>query len=161
MNDTYRKIKKIGQGGMSTVWLVETDEKRIFALKECRKEQHKSFYEAALHKEAELLAGLHHPLIPSLIDYDPKGSFVMDYIKGNSLECYLKADLSDKQYHQWMHEVCDILSYLHHHGIFYLDLKPQNLICDENGHLHLIDFGVSVNEYHPSIFAITPRLWCS
>lgn len=161
MNDTYRKIKKIGQGGMATVWLVETNDKKHYAMKEFKKEEHKNFYKAALHKEAELLSGMHHPLIPSLVDYDPEGSFVMDYIKGESLEYYLTSNLSDKQIKQWMYEVCDMLSYLHHHGIYYLDLKPQNLICDEKGHLHLIDFGVSVNERNSSVYAITPRLWCS
>lgn len=161
MNETYRNIEKIGSGGMAEVWLVETSTGQQYAMKKCHQKNRKSYYEAALRKEAELLAGLHHPMIPSLIEYDPDGSFVMDYIKGESLEHFLNKEVSKKQIKHWMKEVSEILSYLHQHGIFYLDLKPQNLICDEQGHLHLIDFGVSVNAGNPSVYAITPRLWCS
>ena len=40
-----------------------------------------------------------------------------------------------------MHNVLEILQYLHKQSILYLDLKPQNLMVDEQGNVWLIDFG--------------------
>ena len=55
--------------------------------------------------------------------------------------------------HHLADEVRDILDYLHHHGIYYLDVKPQNLICDKQKHLHLID----TDPLH--LQTITPHKW--
>ncbi|WP_158553820.1 serine/threonine protein kinase [Absiella sp. AM29-15] len=161
MCKTYQKIRLLGKGGMSQVWLVEhLETKKRYACKICKKDDAKSaLYASALRKEACLLAGLHHPMIPSLIEYDPKGSFVMEYIEGESLDQYIGRKISRKQLITWMKEVRDILDYLHYHGIYYLDVKPQNLICDKQKHLHLIDFGVSVSEENQKVYALTPRLW--
>ena len=83
----------------------------------------------------------------------------MEYIEGESMDQYIGRKISKKQMFAWMQEVRDILDYLHHHGIYYLDVKPQNLICDKQKHLHLIDFGVSVNDVNQKVYALTPRLW--
>lgn len=162
MNKRYQKIRLLGKGGMSQVWLVEhCESKKQYACKICRNDDEKksALYASALRKEAYLMAGLHHPMIPAFIEYDPSGYFVMEYIEGKSLDQYIGASVSKKQILTWMKEVSDILDYLHHHGIYYLDVKPQNLICDKQKHLHLIDFGVSVSEENQKVYALTPRLW--
>ena len=98
MCKTYQKIRLLGKGGMSQVWLVEhLETKKRYACKICKKDDAKSaLYASALRKEACLLAGLHHPMIPSLIEYDPKGSFVMEYIEGESLDQYIGRKISKK-----------------------------------------------------------------
>jgi len=40
-------------------------------------------------------------------------------------------------------ELIEALAYLHKNGIIYRDLKPENILLDSNGHLRLIDFGLS------------------
>ncbi len=157
----YEKIRLLGSGGMSEVWLVEDKSNgQTYAMKEAKQHTtHSTVYRNALHKEAHILAGIHHPMIPSLIAYEPRTYFIMDLIEGHSLETHMTNGIPDSILYGWMKEVIEILSYLHHHKIFYLDLKPQNLMEDANGKLHLVDFGTSVYQDGPKVSAITPRLW--
>ena len=43
----------------------------------------------------------------------------------------------------WVAEICLALGYLHQIGVVFRDLKPENILLDEQGHLHLTDFGLS------------------
>lgn len=163
MKEQYEKLRLLGSGGMSQVWLVKCRNDGLrYAMKMVKQEKGNSeIYRRALDNEAFLLAGLHHPMIPKLITYESMDHFVMEYIDGVSLERYVDHNVSKHMLRQWMKEVIELLSYLHCHDIFYLDLKPQNLILDKGGHLHLIDFGASVRKGSSQVCAMTPRLRCA
>lgn len=60
-----------------------------------------------------------------------------------------------------MHNVLEILQYLHKQSILYLDLKPQNLMVDEQGNVWLIDFGSCCFYFErQNVMTGTPRI-CS
>ena len=101
-----------------------------------------------IRREMELLKALKHPGLPDIYDYfeeDRHGFLVMEYVEGVTLKEYLeqqgKPELT--QAIVWMKELLDILVYLHeqHPAVVYRDLKPANLIIQEEGHLKLIDLG--------------------
>jgi serine/threonine protein kinase len=103
-------------------------------------------------READLLATLSHPAIPSIYDYFLHGNsayLVMEYIDGKDLEAIIRDTsnlLPEEQVIRWGVEVCEVLHYLHSHKpepIIFRDMKPSNVMIDQLGHIRLIDFGIA------------------
>lgn len=103
-------------------------------------------------REANILATLTHPSIPSVFDYfssDDRSYLVLEYINGNDLETVISdADsfLSTAQVVGWAIELCDVLSFLHTHKpdpIIFRDMKPSNVMIDSRAHIMLVDFGIA------------------
>ena len=84
-------------------------------------------------------------------EQDDSCYLVMEYIKGKSLESHLKESyqFSFDQILTITHTILQIFQYLHSQKppIYYGDLKPDNLILDENGKIYLIDFGSALCSY--------------
>jgi outer membrane protein assembly factor BamB/tRNA A-37 threonylcarbamoyl transferase component Bud32 len=103
-------------------------------------------------REANILATLTHPSIPSIFDYfssDERSYLVLEYINGQDLETVINnADgfLSTAQVVGWAIELCDVLSFLHTHKpdpIIFRDMKPSNVMLDSRSHIMLVDFGIA------------------
>ena len=98
--------------------------------------------------EARALSGLHHPGIVSVSDvFEENGTayYVMDYINGCSLSDLVRREgpLSESRALGYIRQVCAALSYVHAHGRLHLDIKPGNIMVDQEGNAILIDFGAS------------------
>lgn len=105
-------------------------------------------YRQKFKKEAENLAKLHHPNIVKVIEvFDENNTtyYVMEYVEGSSLDDYIKSKgrLTEEEALQCTLEIADALSYMHKNMMIHLDLKPKNIMRNSNGHLYLIDFGLS------------------
>ncbi|BFT71649.1 hypothetical protein PAENIP36_30910 [Paenibacillus sp. P36] len=137
---------------MSQVYLAE-DQKlkgKMWAVKEVLPIEQDG---ASFLEEAEMLARLHHPQLPQLVDYliteDGTGFLVMDYIQGPTLQDLFDEkgrQLSTAKVVQIAFQLCDILHYLHTfqpRPIIYRDLKPSNIMLNEQSQVRLIDFGVA------------------
>lgn len=150
--DRYRVIELIGRGGMGNVYLAE-DLKlpgKQWAVKEIvHRGDSRRFA-----REAELLTRLHHPNLPTLVDYaapdrDGYCYLVMEYVQGETLADVFARSKYRLSLNDVLHigiQLCDILSYLHHElpmPIVYRDLKPSNIMLGRGGHLKLIDFGIA------------------
>ncbi|MCA8964182.1 MAG: sigma 54-interacting transcriptional regulator [Planctomycetes bacterium] len=95
-------------------------------------------------QEAALLLSLRHPAIPAVLDVgrlpDGRAYVVREHVEGTPLEV-LPRDPS--QLRQLLQQLLEVLAYVHLRGVLHLDLKPANLLLDESGRLHLLDFGLS------------------
>ena len=141
-NNQYEQLRKIGEGASGRVMLArDLHLNRLVAIKEMEQIRE-------IRREMELLKALKHPGLPDIYDYfeeDRHGFLVMEYVEGVTLKEYLeqqgKPELT--QAIVWMKELLDIFVYLHeqHPAVVYRDLKPANLIIQEEGHLKLIDLG--------------------
>ena len=105
-------------------------------------------YRQKFRKEAENLAKLHHPNIVKVIEvFDENNTtyYVMEYIEGGSLDDYIKqkGHLSQDEALRCTVEIGNALSYMHENRMIHLDLKPKNIMRNQNGTLYLIDFGLS------------------
>ena len=100
-------------------------------------------------KEAQRIHGLSSPVIVSVTDlFDENGTtyYVMEYIDGQSLDVYLKKSkkpLPEAIVINYLRQMLEGLSVIHKAGIWHLDIKPANIMADNNGNLKLIDFGAS------------------
>lgn len=149
----YKILNKIGQGGMSVVYLAMNEKaNKQWAIKEVRKDVTSDFevIRQGLITETNLLKKLNHPNLPSIIDViDTEDTFliVMDYIEGVPLSVKLEEEgtLPQADVICYALQLCDVLSYLHtrEHPIIYRDMKPANIMLKPNGEIMLIDFGIA------------------
>lgn len=163
----YKILNKIGQGGMSVVYLAMNERaNKQWAIKEVRKDGVQNFevVQQGLIAEINMLKKLDHPNLPSIIDViDEEGRFliVMDYIEGNTLEKALREYGAQPQERviEWAKQLCDVLGYLHSRKppIIYRDMKPSNVMLKPDGDVVLIDFGTA-REYKSSSIADTTCL---
>jgi outer membrane protein assembly factor BamB len=103
-------------------------------------------------REANILVTLEHPCIPRIFDYfslNERSYLVLELIQGKDLEELLSQNpnpLPEEQVIQWAIELCDVLNYLHNHKpepIIFRDMKPSNIMINQNNHVVLIDFGIA------------------
>lgn len=163
----YKILNKIGQGGMSVVYLAMNEKaNKQWAIKEVRKDVSKDFevIKQGLITEINLLKKLNHPNLPSIVDViDTEDTFliVMDYIEGNPLSVLLEERGAQPQdlVISWALQLCDVLSYLHmrEQPIIYRDMKPANIMLKPSGEVILIDFGIA-REYKRQNIADTTCL---
>lgn len=149
----YKVLNKIGQGGMSIVYLAMNEKaNKQWAIKEVRKDGTQDFeiVKQGLIAETDMLKKLRHPNLPSIVDIiEEEDTFliVMDYIEGNSLSAALKeyGALPQEKVIAWAKQLCDVLTYLHSRepAIIYRDMKPSNVMLKPDGNICLIDFGTA------------------
>ena len=149
LNERYRVLKILGQGGMSSVYhaidenigipvavkanLVLTDD-----------------YSRQFQREANILATLRHPNLPRVNDYfhiPGQGQYlVMDYIEGEDLRERIERldQLSERETILIGAAICDALMYLHlrQPPVIHRDIKPGNIKITPEGHVVLVDFGL-------------------
>lgn len=150
----YKMIRKIGEGGMSHVYLAE-DLKlpgKLWAIKESVSDP--KLY-SSIRDEAQLLISLSHARLPRIVDFFPPDNdgytyLVMDYIQGITLEKYFsgyRGRIPMDSILQLADQLLEVLDYLHTHepAVIFRDLKPSNIMLTEQLELRLIDFGIARN----------------
>ena len=146
----YEVMRRLGKGGMATVYLArEVALNREVAIKVLpqaylRDEE----FVARFKREAQVSAGLEHPHIVRVyaISQEPDLCyFVMNCIPGGSVGDRLEAQgvLGVDEIVQWGMDACSALAYAHRHGVIHRDLKPDNIMLDENGRGVVTDFGIA------------------
>jgi serine/threonine protein kinase len=97
--------------------------------------------------EAQLIARLEHPYITPLYDYwrDPDGAYlVMRWLRGGSLRDALQNGAYELEaVAQVMEQITSALSIAHRNNVIHRDLKPGNILLDEDGNTYLADFGIA------------------
>jgi serine/threonine protein kinase/WD40 repeat protein len=97
--------------------------------------------------EAQLVARLEHPHITPLYDYwrDPDGAYlVMRWLRGGSLREALQNGPFDlRSAALLLDQIAGALSLAHRNGVIHRDLKPGNILLDEDGNAYLADFGIA------------------
>lgn len=99
-------------------------------------------------EEARTLNNFNYPGIVHVQDvFEENGTayFVMDFINGCSLLDLVekRGPLPEKEAIDYILQICDALEYVHNHSRLHLDIKPANIMLDENKKIVLIDFGAS------------------
>ena len=142
----YRIVGVIGQGGMGTVYEAEQESpRRRVALKLI------SFATPELLKrfeyEAEILGRLSHPGIAKIIEAgvaDGRPYFAMELIEGAPLTDFVRrAKLGTRQRLELLARIADAVQHAHLQGVVHRDLKPGNILVEQDGTPRLLDFGVA------------------
>ncbi|EGZ20713.1 hypothetical protein PHYSODRAFT_345526 [Phytophthora sojae] len=146
----FHRIKVIGVGGMGRVLLVRhRRDGRLYAMKVVSKRSVKEKDMATrVLSERDVLGGTsHHALVHLYWAFQTKSHlyFVMEYCPGGELSTHLEraARFSEEVAAFYAAELLLAVQQLHQHGIVHRDIKPENVLLTEDGHLKLVDFGIS------------------
>src|SRR5881409_1319543 len=149
----YKLVKVLGRGGMGIVWLARDQElERDVALKflpDLMIHDYALFDQ--LKRETKRCLELTHPHIVRIHDFvhdERSGCISMEYIDGETLS-NLRAEKERKVFEPdeiatWTSQLCDALDYAHNHAkIIHCDLKPANLMVNQQGELKISDFRIA------------------
>ena len=158
LDNRYRVVKLLGQGGFGTVYRIwDTRFGRPLALKENLDTAPNA--QRQFKREAQILYDLSHPNLPRVIDHfvipDQGQYLVMEYADGEDFREMLEGvggPLSETQALEWIGQVCNALEYLHTQNppIIHRDIKPANIKITPDGKAILVDFGIA-KVYDPNL----------
>ena len=146
----YKLLDQIAEGGFGRTYRAEHKVvKELVCIKDC---SNVSLADTGmLVEECKVLWDLRHYALPAMRDLiqldDGRVLLVMSYIPGLTLEKTVKKldGPMDPESVMWISErIINALNYIHRHGVIHGDLKPQNIIVQEDTHMAvLVDFGLS------------------
>ncbi|KAF9777365.1 kinase-like domain-containing protein [Thelephora terrestris] len=142
----------VGKGAFGKVRVVEhRRSKKLFALKYIDKAQcSKQRAVANVIQERRLLEEIDHPFIVNMryaFQDDENCFFVLDLMLGGDLRFHMerKGEINESCVRFWTAELASACNYLHRQKIIHRDIKPDNVLLDAHGHVHLTDFNVAIH----------------
>lgn len=151
INDRYEIIKTIGEGGMANVYLAnDTILERKVAIKVLRGDlSNDEKFIRRFKREALSVSNLSHPNIVEVYDVgEEDGNYyiVMEYIEGKTLKQLLqkRGALTLTEVIDIMSQLTDGLAHAHEAYIIHRDIKPQNIMIEDNGLVKITDFGIAM-----------------
>ncbi|KAN0012211.1 hypothetical protein ACTFIU_007509 [Dictyostelium citrinum] len=148
--DDFELLKVLGVGSFGRVYLVRRkDTGKFYAMKVLnKKDMLKKKQIAHTNTEKMVLSTMDHPFIVRLHFAFQNEDFLfmcMDYVPGGELFHHLQkaGKFPEELAKFYIAEVMCSLHYLHSNNIIYRDIKPENILLDEEGHIKLTDFGLS------------------
>ncbi len=144
----YRLVERIGRGGMGEVWrATDTTLDRDVAIKILPPEfsadpERLSRFE----REAKVLASLNHPNIAGVFGLHEDGGvrfLAMELVRGRTLTELIASGLSPDRVLELALAAADALAAAHRQRVTHRDLKPDNIMVDEDGRLKVLDFGLA------------------
>ncbi|MDP1921348.1 MAG: protein kinase [Myxococcales bacterium] len=146
----WRLVRRLGQGGMGTVYLaLETSVDREVALKFLHRHlAEREEYRTRFEQEARIMARVEHPNLAGLYSVERDGSvpfLVMKFVRGQPLSRLMrdKKVLTLEETLPLTVQMAAALSALHARGYVHRDLKPGNVMVSDEGHVTLLDFGLT------------------
>ena len=142
-------LKLIGEGAFGKVLMVKNLlDQKIYAMKVISKKLLKKKNSISYMKsERDILTKVNHPFIVSLhfaFQTDKKIFLVMDFLGGGELFFHLKRRglILEKEVRFYLAEMVLAIEFLHNRGIIHSDLKPENVLLRDDGHVCITDFGL-------------------
>lgn len=146
----YQIIEEAGRGGSGKVykvWDLHLEKEWAMKVLEDGISRIESGGEYERNQELQMLKRISHPNFPRIVDAfeeEGKNILIMDYIQGITLESMIsRGPMEEEEIAFIMLQVCESILYLHQNtpALLYLDLKPSNIIIEENRTVKLVDLG--------------------
>jgi eukaryotic-like serine/threonine-protein kinase len=144
----YVLDRQLARGGMAAVWLAhDVILERPVAIKVLSDTlAGDAEFLARFRREARVAAGLSHPNLVSVYDFDAgdqRPYLVMEYVAGGDLRQRLAEGGEGVEVERLAGELLAALRHIHAAGVLHRDVKPQNVLIGEDGRAQLTDFGIA------------------
>ncbi|MFC3115251.1 bifunctional serine/threonine-protein kinase/formylglycine-generating enzyme family protein [Cellvibrio fontiphilus] len=144
----YRVVRKINQGGMSTVYLaIQISVGRVVALKVMNPQLNNDpAFSERFQREATIVGQLSHPNIVAIYDigrHEDLNYIAMDYLPNGSVHDRMSTGLTGEEVLRVIREVASALDHAHEKGYVHRDIKPENILFRTDNSAVLSDFGVA------------------
>ncbi len=159
----YELVHELGRGGMGTVWLARRADRHFekqVAIKLLKRGTDTDEVLRRFSAERQILARLDHPNIARLLDAgttdDDLPYFVMEYVQGEPVSDFVRGkDISLGSRLEIFLKVCSAVQFAHQNLVVHRDLKPGNILVNENREPKLLDFGIAklLDESNPLMTA--------
>ncbi|KAF4550026.1 Serine/threonine-protein kinase ppk33-like protein [Elsinoe fawcettii] len=149
--DHFRLLRVVGKGAFGKVRIVERKDTGLtFALKYIRKDEVvRSESVRNMLRERRMLEHLNHPFLCNLrysfqdVEYL---YIVVDLMTGGDLRFHItRKTFTEEAIRFWISELGCALRYIHQQNVVHRDVKPDNVLLDSEGHVHLADFNVATD----------------
>lgn len=149
--DHFRLLRVVGKGAFGKVRIVERKDTGLtFALKYIRKDEVvRSESVRNMIRERRMLEHLNHPFLCNLrysfqdVEYL---YIVVDLMNGGDLRFHItRKTFTEEAVRFWIAELGCALRYIHQQNVVHRDVKPDNVLLDSEGHVHLADFNVATD----------------
>ncbi|XP_053528468.1 serine/threonine-protein kinase 32B isoform X2 [Artibeus jamaicensis] len=148
--DHFQILRAIGKGSFGKVCIVQKrDTKKMYAMKYMNKQKCIERDEVRnVFRELQIMQGLEHPFLVNLwySFQDEEDMFmVADLLLGGDLRYHLQrnARFTEGAVQLYVCELALALDYLQRRHIIHRDIKPDNILLDEHGHVHITDFNIA------------------
>ena len=146
----YRVLRKLGSGGMADVYMAEDQQLgRRVALKVLHRRfaEDQQFVER-FRREASSAAGLSHPNVVAIFDrgeWDGTYYISMELVEGRTLKEIVrdKGPAPPEAAIDLTRQILRAARYAHKHGVVHRDIKPHNVLIDQDGRVRVTDFGIA------------------
>ncbi len=144
----YRIERKIGEGGMSTVYLAESDTREgkvVLKVLKGRRNDDEALW-ARFFQECAILSSIKHEHVVRIFDQgfgDEFAYIAMEYLAGGGLAELIRSGVTPRQAMSLLSQAASALAEIHRRGILHRDIKPANFLLRAQSVLVLTDFGVA------------------
>ena len=159
----FELLERLGRGGFGTVWKArDTELDRIVAVKIPRKGQLTPAEVEHFLREARTAAQLTHPNIVAIHEVGRDGDtiyIVTDLVHGVPLSDWLaRCRPSVREAAELCRKIAEALHHAHEMGVVHRDLKPQNILIEDDGEPRVTDFGLARRELGETTVTIDGQL---
>ena len=147
----YKILGHLGSGGMSSVFLAEhiLMQRRVAVKVLPRKRLEKAIYLERFVREAQAIAALDHPNIIRAYDFDNEGDvhyIIMEYFPGENLQAIVDRDkkVPFPRIVNILRQTADALAHAHAIGVIHRDVKPSNILVNQQGEVKVLDLGLAL-----------------
>ncbi|MBL8825966.1 MAG: serine/threonine protein kinase [Planctomycetaceae bacterium] len=148
----YKILAQLGEGGMGTVYRAyDTRLETEVVLKCPRRDMLDPAFRTRFEREIRSLVRLTHPHVVTLLDigdHDDVPFVVMQYLGAGSLKSRIypggtPVPQPPRSLRKWLPQIADALDFVHQQQYVHRDVKPANILFDEQGNAFLSDFGLT------------------
>jgi len=145
-DNKYQFVKELGAGAFGRVFLAKEKFSESFVAIKQLKDEDESWQDDLVH-EMQMVSKFNHPHIVNFKHHflqDRLLYLVMEYCPGGSLSRLMEKRTIVKTFvWKWMEILTETLQFIHEKGIIHHDIKPANILFDENRKIKISDFGVA------------------
>jgi eukaryotic-like serine/threonine-protein kinase len=150
VDERYRVLNRIGSGGMADVYCAEDLQlgRRVALKLLYRRFAEDAEFVERFRREASSAAGLQHPNVVAVYDrgeFDDTYYIAMEFLEGRSLKQIVRQEgaLEPARAIDIVIQILKAARFAHRRGIVHRDIKPHNVIVDDEGRAKVTDFGIA------------------